>query len=139
MSVLLFAIEVRVFHVISKEINVKLQYTLSSNAYVGYRGFAKFKWILTYKKIEQKENSYWGSSNQLRIITKCNIYALKYSFSKLKVFFSFLSSEALYKICNQTKAESCLGSKRVCASHRSGHYPAGVSSQFSVLLIFKVF
>ena len=57
MSVLLFAIEVRVFHVISKEINVKLQYTLSSSAHVGYRGFAKFKWILTYKKIEQKKKT----------------------------------------------------------------------------------
>ena len=57
MSVLLFAIEVRVFHVISKEINVKLQYTLSSSAHVGYRGFAKFKWILTYKKLNKKKKN----------------------------------------------------------------------------------
>ena len=61
MSVLLFSIEVRVFHVISKEINVKLQYTLSSNAHVGYRGFAKFKWILTYKKLNKKKTLIEGA------------------------------------------------------------------------------
>ena len=81
MSVLLFAIEVRVFHVISKEINVKLQYTLSSSAHVGYRGFVKFKWILAYKKFNKKKTLVEGAQTNYvssqSVISMC----LRYSFT----------------------------------------------------------